>query len=235
MHLFEWEKLSDCLYFNYALHIVLYCIYHSPPQYKLGHKYLNLLFSPYLHLNVDFHCSLTFDKIGHLSTSTHVGVLQDYSHPSHSEFITSFWSSPPWCRNDANTWGTYACCLYLCLLYLLIFVISTAKYECKLGTTWLIQWSWSWIALCTHLRTINMDTGDPASLAVFPGHNLISGTDFAKNSILNIYWQSYLSPHIVGHALLLVYPQCRLWTFSAPDLDSKFHINNCPWLPSLIA
>ena len=125
---------------------------------------------------MDFHCSLTFDKIGHLSTSTHFGVLQDYSHPSHSEFITSFWSSPPWCRNDANTRGTYACCLYLCLLYLLIFVISTAKYECKFGITWLIQWSWSWIALYTHLRTINMDTGDPASLAVFPGHNLISET-----------------------------------------------------------
>ena len=161
--------------------IVLY--YNSPPQ-SFGHKYENLLFSPYLHLNVDFHCSLTFDKIGHLSTSTHVGVLQDYSHPSHSEFITSFWSCPPWCRNDANTRGTYACCLYLCLLYLLIFVISTAKYECKFVITWLIQWSWSWIALYTHLRTINMATGDPASLAIFPDHNLILGTILQKIAFL---------------------------------------------------
>ena len=145
------------------------------------------MFSPYLHLNVDFHCSLTFDEIGHLSTSTHVGVLQDYSHPSHSEFITSFWSSPPWCRNDANTRGTYACCLYLCLLYLLIFVISTAKYECKFGTTWLIQWSWSWIALYTHLRDHKHGHWRSCLLSHFPWSQLISVMDFAKNSIFTLY------------------------------------------------
>ena len=85
-------------------------------------------------------------------------------------------------------------------------------------------------------------------LSHFPWSQLISVMDFAKNSIFTLYWQSYLPPHMVGWTLLLVWWQLILPTVSpvistSPWLaDSscqswnlEFHINNCPWLPSLIA